>query len=240
MPPPNSLYYNPNAIDPSRRKVRPASGRYHTGWDFDQDLGSPIYANNNLKIIEARTGENGGYGNYILAEDSAGTRYKFAHLDKFGENVREGGTLSANEKIGHVGNTGTSISSGGDGSHLHFEVLEQDSNGKYVQVDPASGTNPNTGGGGASIARFGKNTSGDLVTTTAKPPPGYQRGKQEKTKTENKTKPENKPETKPPIEIEKTPAPPKFKPGGTTKPKPGSGNVGLTPNPMTKGKDKRK
>lgn len=244
MPPPNSLYYAPNATDAERRVPRPATGTYHYGWDFDQDKGAPIYTNKPLKVVDVESGNKPGWGRNVVLEDDTGRRYRFAHLDKIGTNVKEGSTLPSNSLLGTVGSTGSTISKGGDGSHLHFEVLEKNSNGQYKHVDPAMTTNPRTGGGAATVARFGQKP-GDLVTTSAKPitgnipPPPPTKEKDPLEGTIRDAQERHPPEkdggqTQGPII---TPMPGSTQ--GIGRARPSSGNVGIQINPMLKGNDTR-
>ena len=60
-------------------------------------------------------GGNGGYGNYVLVQQSASIATGYAHLQRVGTTV--GASVTRGQVIGAVGNTGNSF-----GCHLHFEV----------------------------------------------------------------------------------------------------------------------
>ncbi|MBQ6686942.1 MAG: peptidoglycan DD-metalloendopeptidase family protein [Bacilli bacterium] len=77
----------------------------------------------------------GGYGNYIYIEHEDGTMSRYAHLYPDSITLKSGDTVKQGEKIGLMGNSGSST-----GCHLHFEILINGSN-----VDPlnhVSATNP--------------------------------------------------------------------------------------------------
>jgi LysM repeat protein len=83
--------------------------------DLAASIGTPIYASASGRVIIARNGYNGGYGNMIIIEHPNGTKTLYAHLNKILTST--GSNVSQGELIGHVGNTGRST-----GPHLHFEV----------------------------------------------------------------------------------------------------------------------
>ncbi len=68
----------------------------------------------------------GGLGNYVVIEHSDGILSKYGHLYPNSISVSVGQTVKQGQKIGMVGNSGSST-----GCHLHFEIWE---NG--VKVDP--------------------------------------------------------------------------------------------------------
>ncbi len=78
-------------------------------------IGTPIYAAASGKVIFAKYGWNGAYGNLIIIAHPNGTQTFYAHQSKFA--VSAGDNVSQGQVIGYVGNTGRST-----GPHLHFEV----------------------------------------------------------------------------------------------------------------------
>lgn len=78
-------------------------------------IGTPIYAAASGKVIFAKYGWNGAYGNLIIIAHPNGTQTFYAHQSKFA--VSAGDQVSQGQVIGYVGNTGRST-----GPHLHFEV----------------------------------------------------------------------------------------------------------------------
>lgn len=102
-----------------RRKPSGAWG-FHRGVDMCAMKGTPVYAAHSGIVVEAL--HRSDYGNTIVIAHSRKYRTRYAHLSKMFVSV--GHKVSRSEPIGAVGNTGRVRSSSGDGSHLHFEVIE--------------------------------------------------------------------------------------------------------------------
>jgi murein DD-endopeptidase MepM/ murein hydrolase activator NlpD len=101
---------------PIKGGVRTQGVHGHNGVDLASYAGAPIYASASGEVIIARSGGwNGGYGNYVVIKHSNGTQTLYAHLDKI--YVYAGQSVSKNEELGTMGNTGKST-----GVHLHFEI----------------------------------------------------------------------------------------------------------------------
>ncbi len=102
---------------------------YHEGIDIGvpgDAPGAPIYAANGGKVIFA--GSNGGYGNCIIIEHGKGITSQYNHLKQGdGISVRKGQKVSRGQRIGKMGNTGTSY-----GVHLDFRIFV---NGKAVDPE---------------------------------------------------------------------------------------------------------
>jgi LysM repeat protein len=77
--------------------------------------GTPIHAAAAGKVILARYGYNGGFGNVVIIDHPNGTQTLYAHQSKLA--TETGADVSQGEIIGYVGSTGHST-----GPHLHFEV----------------------------------------------------------------------------------------------------------------------
>ena len=56
------------------------AGRNHRGFDYPIAGGSPITLSGGLKYVEYDAGDNAGYGNSLIIEDSKGNRYLIGHL----------------------------------------------------------------------------------------------------------------------------------------------------------------
>ena len=95
-------------IDPIYKTVK-----FHAGMDFSANVGTPVYATGNGKVVKA--GWEGLYGNCIDIDHGFGYVTKYAHLSKI--KVRAGQQVMRGEIIGEVGSTGKST-----GPHLHYEV----------------------------------------------------------------------------------------------------------------------
>lgn len=98
------------------RRSAPTKGAstYHKGIDWATPVGTPVYASNAGKVVQAGWGSGYGYVVYINHADGRQTRY--GHLSKV--LVSAGQTVSQGQKIALSGNTGRST-----GPHLHFEIL---------------------------------------------------------------------------------------------------------------------
>jgi LysM repeat protein len=77
--------------------------------------GTPIHAAAAGRVILARTGYNGGFGNLVIISHPNGTETLYAHQSKIATTT--GAQVYQGQVIGYVGSTGHST-----GPHLHFEV----------------------------------------------------------------------------------------------------------------------
>ncbi|TDS62104.1 M23 family metallopeptidase [Myroides indicus] len=91
--------------------------KFHAGMDFSTDVGTPIYATGDGKVIRANN-RLSGYGNLIEIDHGYGYLTRYAHLSKY--NVKQGQTVKRGDIIGYSGSTGRS-----SGPHLHYEVHYQ-------------------------------------------------------------------------------------------------------------------
>lgn len=100
---------------------------FHGGVDIGTPVGTRVFATKGGVVTEAKTGYNGGYGNFITIRHNDGTMSRYGHLSKLlvktGEHVEQGSNIALS------GNTGRST-----GPHLHFEV--RDSAGKQMESNP--------------------------------------------------------------------------------------------------------
>jgi murein DD-endopeptidase MepM/ murein hydrolase activator NlpD len=83
--------------------------------DLAIPTGTPIHAAAAGKVIFARNGYNGGFGNFVIIDHSNGTQTLYAHQSKLATHA--GDEVYQGQVIGYVGSTGHST-----GPHLHFEV----------------------------------------------------------------------------------------------------------------------
>lgn len=126
----------------------------HRGQDIrfigrdDKSADRGIRSFTNGKVMWAGKSEEGTYGNMVvisdrdspltdrmwhIAEDGA-TFYLYAHMESV--SVTKGQYVKAGDIIGIVGHTGFTISSGGTGTHLHFEINKNATGGKGTRRDP--------------------------------------------------------------------------------------------------------
>lgn len=99
-------------------------GKMHKGLDFSANIGTPIYATGNGKVVAAE--REGGYGNVVKINHGYGFETLYAHMSKI--KVKKGQQVKRGDIIGYVGNTGLST-----GPHLHYEIHKD---GK--EIDPVS------------------------------------------------------------------------------------------------------
>lgn len=88
-------------------------GRFHSGADFRNPAGTPIYAAAGGKVTSS--GYDGAYGNTVRISHGNGMTTVYAHCQSL--YVRSGATVSKGQQIATVGRTGRAT-----GNHLHFEV----------------------------------------------------------------------------------------------------------------------
>jgi len=89
----------------------------HAGIDIANRIGVPILAADAGYVVQAGR-DTWGYGNQVLIDHGNGYYTRYAHLDKI--HVKAGDSVTKNQQIGTMGNTGRST-----GPHLHFEVIYQ-------------------------------------------------------------------------------------------------------------------
>lgn len=192
-----------------RKKPCPICSSDHKGIDLRAPIGSPIYANTDLRVSRIEDFGTSGYGKALYVKNPAdpSKEYIFGHLDdnnpggyKVGQTIPQG-TLMA-----YSGKTGA-----GDVPHVHYEVRQ---NG--VPIPPRPYTD---------IASF-KQNDGNLLTTTAVPStnrpvkPATQPGPPSKTLAE--------------IQAEREREKNKTGQGSNPRPRPEKADVGIVANPLLK------
>ena len=100
---------------PNARKSRGVTSS-HKGVDLAAPIGTPIYAAAAGRVLTAKMGWNGAYGNMVILQHPNGTKTLYGHMVRLGTST--GAQVKKGQVIGYVGNTGRST-----GPHLHFEVL---------------------------------------------------------------------------------------------------------------------
>lgn len=94
---------------------------FHYGIDMAAARGTKVHAAASGRITSARYQK--GYGNTIIIKHDQSFSSLYAHLDTL--LVCEGECVHRGRVIGTVGDTGHTIKSGKEASHLHFEVYER-------------------------------------------------------------------------------------------------------------------
>ena len=87
--------------------------KMHAGMDFVTNVGTPVYAPGNGKVISVR--RNGGYGLEVVIDHGYGYRTRYAHLSK--ALVKRWQKIERGQIIAKTGNSGLTT-----GPHLHYEV----------------------------------------------------------------------------------------------------------------------
>ncbi len=88
-------------------------GRWHKGVDLATEIGSPVYAADNGKVVVSEYSDS--FGNYIIIDHANGLKTLYAHNSML--LVQAGDTIAKGTQIAVSGNTGRS-----SGPHVHFEV----------------------------------------------------------------------------------------------------------------------
>ena len=88
--------------------------RAHRGVDFAAPVGTPIKAAGSGRV--QFRGTMGGYGNTVILSHSGGVTTLYAHMSRFGRNLKVGDRVQQGEVIGYIGMTGLAT-----GPHLHYE-----------------------------------------------------------------------------------------------------------------------
>lgn len=102
------------------RKKSDGSYGFHHAIDLAAVRGTPVHASADGIVVEARYVT--GYGNTILIAHADKYKTRYAHLNSIA--VPLFAKVAAGTKIGTVGATGHVVKRGGDGSHLHFEIMQ--------------------------------------------------------------------------------------------------------------------
>ncbi len=98
----------------------------HLGTDLDADMGVPVYAINDGRVVFAKNLTNDG--NTLVIDHGLGIYSLYLHLNEF--KVSLGDMVKRGDVIATVGNTGYSL-----GSHLHFSVKINNGT-SLASVDP--------------------------------------------------------------------------------------------------------
>ncbi len=108
------------------------SERLHKGVDYHADVGVPVLAGGDGKIIEMKYRDD--YGNMVLIDHGGGVYTRYAHMASFARGLVLGATLKAGEQIGLMGNTASYQIP----MHLHYELLL----GDYANPKASFGLEP--------------------------------------------------------------------------------------------------
>lgn len=106
----------------SRRHPILGYTKMHTGTDWSERIGTPIFAAGNGTVIKAEW--DSGYGRRVEIQHTNGYVTAYSHQSRFANGIAPGARVRQGQVIGYVGNTGLST-----GPHLHYEVIV---NGHFV------------------------------------------------------------------------------------------------------------
>lgn len=120
----------------SPRRYHPILHRYraHEGVDLAANIGTPIHATSNGKIIFA--GKETGYGNVVILKYNTQYSTRYAHMKGFAKGIKVGKFVKEGQVIGYVGMTGLTT-----GPHVHYEFRV-----KNKPVNPMTVTLPQAPG----------------------------------------------------------------------------------------------
>ena len=136
-------------------------GRLHRGVDYAAPRGTPVLSAADGRVVAAhyhQSKHGRSYGYSIVVDHGHGILTHYAHLQKL--SVKPGAPVNAGQKIGTVGNTGSS-----HGNHLHFEVAFRSHQGQPIVVDGERLMNRNLRGPGV---QFQAVTDANTIATRAK------------------------------------------------------------------------
>lgn len=104
-----SSNFNPRRFHPVQKRVKP-----HRGVDYAANVGTPVYAAGDGKVIRASYDRYNGH--HVFIEHGGGITTKYLHFSK--RKVKKGQRVKQGQTIGLVGKTGLAA-----GAHLHYEFL---------------------------------------------------------------------------------------------------------------------
>jgi hypothetical protein len=112
-----SSHFSHKRMHPILRRYRP-----HLGIDYAANMGTPVVALGDGTVTLAAT--KGGFGKTVILRHNGQLVTQYAHLSKYGKDVKKGARVKQGDVIGYVGSTGLST-----GPHLDFRCQV---NGKWI------------------------------------------------------------------------------------------------------------
>lgn len=104
----------------------------HPGWDIANNIGTSIPAFIGGEVVEVDATGAGGYGRYVIVQDADGRMHRYSHLHTVGVGV--GDTVSSNQVIGTMGNSGNVLTTQGTGTS-HVPNAEERARGYGAHLD---------------------------------------------------------------------------------------------------------
>lgn len=144
-----------------RKAPAPGASTFHKGIDIPGGgvSGKSVIASDSGKVVIAKTGYNGGRGNYIVIDHGNKKGSLYQHLQSF--SVKVGQSVSQGQEIAKMGSTGVST-----GPHLHFEIHECFSGTKGTPVNPQKYVSPNSSSKALSVSSA-SSTATKVSTSTS-------------------------------------------------------------------------
>lgn len=144
-----------------RKAPAPGASTFHKGIDIPGGgvSGKSVVASDSGKVVIAKTGYNGGRGNYIVIDHGNKKGSLYQHLQSF--SVKVGQSVSQGQEIAKMGSTGIST-----GAHLHFEIHECFSGTKGTPVNPQKYVSPNSKSKALSVSSA-SSTATKVSTSTS-------------------------------------------------------------------------
>jgi murein DD-endopeptidase MepM/ murein hydrolase activator NlpD len=93
--------------------------KMHTGVDWANKVGTPIFAAGNGVVRKAAW--DSGYGRRVEIDHANGYTTTYSHMSAFGDGIEDGVKVRQGQIIGYLGTSGLST-----GPHLHYEVIVND------------------------------------------------------------------------------------------------------------------
>ena len=106
--------------------------RAHEALDIMAPRHTPVRAVENGRIQKLFTSKAGGLTIYQFDPTDTFTYY-YAHLDRYGDGLREGQTVRRGDVIGYVGSSGNASP---DAPHLHFSIFRLTPERKWWKGEP--------------------------------------------------------------------------------------------------------
>ena len=91
-----------------------SGGRMHRALDIAAPLGTPVVAAAAGTVRQMKESTLGGITAVVVTHDGRTVHY-YAHLDRYADDLYEGQSVRAGQRLGYVGTTGNA-----QGPHLHF------------------------------------------------------------------------------------------------------------------------
>ncbi len=102
--------------------------RNHSGVDFAAPTGTPVKAASDGTVTFV--GTQGGYGKIVVLKHQGVYSTAYAHLSRFAADLKKGMSVSQNDIIGYVGQTGAAT-----GPHLHYEIRVKNVAHDPIKID---------------------------------------------------------------------------------------------------------